>query len=193
MADDPLDTLDPDLVSRLRRLRLLALDVDGVLTDGRMTYAASGWSSNWARMESKSFHVHDGLGLSLLLKTPVEVALLSARKSAVVRWRARDLGIRHVVQDARDKGAALRGLAKRLRTDLTAVAYMGDDLHDLPALMLAGVAFAPHDARPEVREEADYVTSRRAGRGAVREVVELIMRAQGTWQAAIDRYRGQAK
>jgi len=188
MPRDRLDAIDPSLVDRLRAIRLLVLDVDGVLTDGRMIYGAGTTGPHGL----KFFNVHDGFGISLLLRTEVEAALLSARKSAIANWRAKALGIRHVIQNARDKGAALRELAKKLGIDLTAVAYMGDDLNDLPALMLAGVAFAPHNARPEVREQADYVTRRRAGHGAVREVVELIMRAQGTWQAAIDRYRGQA-
>lgn len=188
MDRDPLAGLDPTLVARLRAVRLLVLDVDGVLTDGRMIYAES-----TSGEELKFFNVHDGFALSLLLKAGVDVALLSARKSEIVRARAKDIGIRHVVQKASDKGAALRALAKRLRVDLTAVAYMGDDLNDLPALMLAGVAFAPHNARPEARDQAHYVTSRRAGHGAVREAAELIMRAQDTWQAAVERYRAQAQ
>lgn len=159
-----------ELLVRLRGIRLLALDVDGVLTDGRILIAADG-------QESKQFHVRDGLGLRAVMDQGIEVAILSGRRAPVVEHRMRELGITRLQQGVADKGAALRELAATLGLQTGAVAFVGDDLIDLPAMACAGLGIAVQDAEPAVLEAADWVTERRGGQGAVREVCDLLLAA----------------
>lgn len=159
-------------------VRLLALDVDGVLTDGGLLYDGQGG-------ESKQFHVQDGQALRFLLDQGLEVALISGRTSAAVATRARELGIRHVHQGIKDKPAALAALLQELGLGLPQVAYMGDDLPDLRVMRQVGFSAAPADARPEVRQAARLVTQAAGGRGAVRELAEHLLRAQGRWSAVL--------
>lgn len=155
----------------LAAIRLLGLDVDGVLTDGRLWYGAHGELI-------KAFHVHDGLGLKRILAAGIEVVVISARSSAMVERRLDDLGIATRVQGCTDKGAALRTVIAERGLSAAAVAYMGDDLPDLAAYAVAGTRIAPSNATQPVLDAADWVTSRRGGEGAVREVCEALLAAR---------------
>lgn len=157
---------------RAAAVRLLVLDVDGVLTDGRLYFDADGEAF-------KVFDVRDGHGIKLLREAGIEVAILSARRSPIVERRARELGIAQVIQGAADKGAALAGLLRALQVSPDQCAYVGDDWPDLPALAQAGFAATVADAVPEVRRAAHWASSAAGGRGAVRELAEFILRAQG--------------
>ncbi len=163
------------------QIRLLAMDVDGVLTDG-VLYQSSGGD------EMKAFHVRDGMGIALALRAGLEVAFVTARSSEVMRRRAAELKVPHLLQGVRDKRAAVRDLAERLGLPPEAVAFIGDDLNDLPAFSWCGLPVAVADAPERVRAAAAWVTGAPGGRGAVREVVERILSAQGSLEAAIDRY-----
>ena len=160
-----------ELLSRLARVRLLGLDVDGVLTDGGLFYTESG-------EELKRFHVKDGQGLKLLMASGVEVAIISASRSQSTVHRARVLGIRHVFLGVEDKLTALVALCSVLDLSLDQVAYAGDDLNDLPVLRAVGVPLSVADGMPENRAAAVYVTSLNGGNGAVRELCDLICQAR---------------
>jgi len=160
---------------RAQRIKLLAMDVDGVLTDGAIIYAAA----SECEFEIKAFDVRDGLGIKLALRAGIHIAWLTGRKSDVVVRRARELGVATVTQGVRDKGAALRQIADQQGLALEEVAFIGDDLNDLPAMRFAGLAFAPADAVETARRAAHYVTEASGGRGAVREVIGMLLRAQG--------------
>jgi 3-deoxy-D-manno-octulosonate 8-phosphate phosphatase (KDO 8-P phosphatase) len=155
----------------LRRVRLLVLDVDGVLTDGRLFYGPKGESL-------KAFHVRDGFGIKQAANAGVTVAILSGRKSAAVASRARELGIRHVVQGASDKLVALRKLAKSRGVPLEECACVGDDTPDAPILEAAGLGIAVADAHPDALAAANLVTTRTGGHGAVREVCDWLVAAR---------------
>ena len=165
---------DPDLAARLGRIELLVLDVDGVLTDGGIVVDDHG-------VESKRFHVRDGAAIALWNKLGKRTAILSGRSAKCVDIRAAELGIRPVVQGSASKGEALRSMLADLDVRPEHVAFVGDDLADLPALAVAGFAACPADAAPEVRHAVDFVAAAGGGSGAVRAVVEVILRAQGTW------------
>jgi 3-deoxy-D-manno-octulosonate 8-phosphate phosphatase (KDO 8-P phosphatase) len=159
------------------------MDVDGTLTDGAITYAEDG--TEW-----KSFHSKDGLGIKLLAMAGIEAAIVTGRSSAVVARRAKELGIREVVQGAGDKVAAVRRLRERLGVPATAVAYAGDDLSDLPAMRAAAFSAAPADAAPEVRGAATFVSRLGGGRGAVREAIEALLRREGRWERVLAAFEG---
>ena len=161
-----------ELKAIARRIRLLALDVDGVLTDGRIHYSGEG-------EEMKSFSILDGLGIKLVRHCGTQVAIITARRSGAVERRARELGIDHCVQGREDKLEALRELLAGTGLTLAETAYMGDDLPDVPIFMRCGFAVAVPHAMPSVREHAHYVTAREGGHGAVRELAEFILAAQG--------------
>jgi len=160
------------IAARLAALELLVCDVDGVLTDGRLDYGPEGEG------DRKTFHVRDGLGLRRLLDAGIEVAWITARGGAAVERRARELGIRHLVQGSRDKAAALAELAMRLGIAASAIAYVGDDEVDRDAMRAVGLAIAPADASPEIRAIAAWVTTIPGGRGAVREICDAILAAR---------------
>jgi 3-deoxy-D-manno-octulosonate 8-phosphate phosphatase (KDO 8-P phosphatase) len=171
----------PDLKEKIRKIKLLVLDVDGVMTDGSIVYDDSG-------LESKAFDVKDGHGIKLLERGGVKTALLTGRTSNVVEHRAKDLGIELVYQGCKDKGKAFEELLSRTSLDAGEVAFVGDDLVDLPVLKRAGLSVTVPDAVEEVKGRVDYVTQRPGGRGAVREVVEVILKAQGKWEGLIEGY-----
>jgi 3-deoxy-D-manno-octulosonate 8-phosphate phosphatase (KDO 8-P phosphatase) len=163
-------------VSRGRRprwaaVRALVTDVDGVLTDGGLYYAENG-------DELKRFDVRDGQGLVLLREAGLLTAIVTRKRTALVRRRARDLGIVEVHQNVTDKAAVLADLLARHRLAAAAVCYVGDDVGDLPAMRAAGVSVAVADAVPPVRRAATYITRARAGHGAIREVCDLILSAR---------------
>jgi 3-deoxy-D-manno-octulosonate 8-phosphate phosphatase (KDO 8-P phosphatase) len=159
---------------RASRIRLLVLDVDGVLTDGGLVYCASG-------EETKRFNVHDGLALVAARKAGLQIAVLSSRASAAVTRRMTELGVSEVHQGVGDKAGALAALCKRLGIPTSAVAMMGDDLPDLAALGQVGLALAPANAVAEVKRAAHWVARRRGGDGAVREAVEMLLKARRAW------------
>jgi 3-deoxy-D-manno-octulosonate 8-phosphate phosphatase (KDO 8-P phosphatase) len=154
-----------------RAIRLLVLDVDGVLTDGRLYYGPRGEAL-------KAFHVHDGHGIVELQRAGVAVAVISGRRSPMVSRRCRELGIRHVFQGAGDKLPVLERLLKRLDLRAAECACVGDDLPDLALIERVGLSFAVADAVPAVRARADRITRARGGRGAVREVCEQLLRGR---------------
>jgi 3-deoxy-D-manno-octulosonate 8-phosphate phosphatase (KDO 8-P phosphatase) len=169
------------LTTRAGRVRLLLLDVDGVLTDGIITIAGDG-------NEAKRFDIKDGAAIVWAQRLGLRVGLLSARPSPVTTRRAAELRIRIVVETSQPKIAAYEQLLRRLKLADADVAYMGDDLLDLPVLRRAGLALAPADAAADVRRQVHHVTAARGGRGAVREAVELILQAQGRWQPFVDEW-----
>ena len=159
----------------------MIFDVDGVLTDGTLWYGSAG-------DELKSFHAFDGHGMKMLAAAGVPCALLSGRKSRAVAARARELGIRHVLQGIDEKLAAFQGLLKKMKLKSQQAGFMGDELVDLPVLTRCGFACAPREAPQDVRSRVHYVAATPAGRGAVREVCELVMRAQGSLERAVQGY-----
>lgn len=170
-----------DLPGRLRELRLMIFDVDGVLTDGTLYLGDAG-------TEMKAFNVRDGHGLKMLKESGVEVALLSARRSHAVERRAAELGIALVEQGATNKGTVFDALLARTRVPLSAAGYMGDDVVDLPVLIRCRFGSSVPEAPEAVRGRVHYVTRAPGGRGAVREVCDLIMQAQNTLEQAIARH-----
>ncbi|TLF49643.1 HAD family hydrolase [Halomonas urmiana] len=177
--DPPL--LDSQLVDRLRRVRLLALDVDGVLTDGRLYFQTDG-------VEIKAFHTLDGHGIKLLQRAGIVVALITGRDSPMVSRRAAALGIQHVFQGAEKKLTVLRELCARLEMELDQVAYCGDDMPDVAAIRRAGVGISVPGAPSYIRKHADWVTEAVGGHGAVREICDTLLQAQGHWDAVLDTY-----
>ncbi len=167
-----------DIQSRARRLRLLLLDVDGVLTDGTISVTGAG-------EERQPFFVRDGSAIVWAQEAGLDVGLLSGRASPAAARRAAELRITVVLQGERDKRAAFDRLAATRGLQADQIAYMGDDLMDLPVLQMAGLSAAPGDACDEVRRQVHYVTQAAGGRGAVREFIELILRGQGRWDALV--------
>ena len=161
----------PEVLARAARIRLACFDVDGTLTDGRLYIAADG-------TETKAFHVHDGLGLSLLRRAGITVAFVTARTSPAAEIRARDLGV-EAHTGIRDKLACVEGLRARLGLAAAEVAFMGDDLTDLAVLAAAGLAAAPADAQPAVLAHVHWQSVHRGGEGAAREFCELVLAARG--------------
>jgi 3-deoxy-D-manno-octulosonate 8-phosphate phosphatase (KDO 8-P phosphatase) len=172
------------LAARLQRVKLLAMDVDGVLTDGTIFLSASG-------EEFKGFFSRDGLGLKGLHLAGLHSAFVTARGSPTVARRAAELGVRDVVLNSANKGQALRQLSARRGLELAECAFIGDDLQDLPAMVLAGVAFAVNGAPEEVRARADVTTRARGGEGAVREVIDRLLKAQGKFAAVLRHFLEQ--
>jgi 3-deoxy-D-manno-octulosonate 8-phosphate phosphatase (KDO 8-P phosphatase) len=162
-------------------LRLLALDVDGVLTDGRIVYGNDG-------EELKAFNIRDGLGIKLAQRGGLQVAIITGRDSAIVSRRAAELGIEIVVQGREDKLVALRELCDELGIPLVACAYMGDDLPDLAAIRAAGMGLTVSDAAAAVLDAADWVSARPGGAGAVREACEMILAARGDLERVLADY-----
>jgi 3-deoxy-D-manno-octulosonate 8-phosphate phosphatase (KDO 8-P phosphatase) len=160
------------LKAKLKRVRLVLLDVDGVLTDGGLFHGNSG-------DELKRFDVKDGAGIYLAQLRGLEVGVLTGKSSALVQRRAEELQMRRVVQGAMHKAPALQEMLSDGTYSLSEVAYMGDDILDLPVIRMVGCSACPSDAHEEVRKRVSYVCSRPGGHGAVREFLELILRAQG--------------
>lgn len=178
-------TISPELKQRLQNIKLLVLDVDGVMTDGGLTIGDDG-------QEYKTFHAHDGLGMKLLRATGVELAIITGRTSNVVKKRAESTGVGHFYQGAEDKLAAFNDLIKTCNLDAQQCAFMGDDVVDLPPMLKSGLAIAVPAAPALVLAHAHYVTTKSGGFGAVREVCELIMQAQGSFDAQMQQFLTQA-
>ncbi|MGD9945756.1 MAG: KdsC family phosphatase [Burkholderiaceae bacterium] len=174
-----------ELQRRAAAIGLVALDVDGTLTDGRILIGPAGEAM-------KAFSVHDGFGLTLLREAGVKLAIVTARQSAIVELRAAELRLDAVQQGVRDKGAALMALCERFGLPPARAAFVGDDWGDLRAMAVAGLAASVADAAPEVRARAHWVSQHPGGRGAVREFAEFLLRARGGFNAALARYLGAA-
>ncbi len=170
-----------DILQKAAQIRLVVFDVDGVLTDGSLFIGDDG-------QEYKAFHSRDGLGMKLLKRSGVEIGIITARTSNVVRHRMESLGIKHVYQGRMEKFPALEEIIADLDLQLDQVAYVGDDLIDLPVMRQVGLAIAVQDAHPLARQHAHWQTPHNGGRGAARDVCELIMQAQGTLDAQFAEY-----
>jgi 3-deoxy-D-manno-octulosonate 8-phosphate phosphatase (KDO 8-P phosphatase) len=166
---------------RLIKIKLLILDVDGVMTDGRIIFDSNG-------VESKFFNVKDGHGIKLLQRAGVEVGIISGRESQVVANRATELGIVQVYQKSLDKLVPYRQMLEATGLSDEQVAFMGDDIIDIPLLKRVGFAAAPADAVAEVLPFAHFVAKNRGGWGAVRELCDMILKGQGSWESVTSRY-----
>lgn len=160
-----------ELKERLKKIKLLILDVDGVLTDGSIVYSSNG-------EEIKTFNVHDGYGIEILRQEGIPVAIITGRISQIVEKRAKDLKIEDLIQGTIDKVPAAESFARKYNITFEEIAFMGDDLFDIPLLQRVGFSCAPKNARKEVKRIVHYVTKKEGGKGAVREVIDMILEAQ---------------
>jgi 3-deoxy-D-manno-octulosonate 8-phosphate phosphatase (KDO 8-P phosphatase) len=170
-----------DILAKAAQIKLIIFDVDGVLTDGSLFIGDDG-------EEYKAFHSRDGHGMKMLHATGVEIGIITGRTSNVVRHRMASLGIQHVYQGQLEKLPAFQQVTTKLGIDPQQVAYVGDDVVDLPILTRAGLAVAVADAHPLVKRHAHWITPCGGGRGAARDICELIMEAQGTLDASLQHY-----
>ena len=176
-----MDKASPEVVERAAQVRRVLLDVDGVRTDGRLYMGSNGY-------DGRCFHVRDGQGIRTGQRGGLLFGIVSGRESNVVTERASELYITEVHQGVYDKLACLEEILQRLQLPEKAICFMGDDLVDVPVMRRVGLAAAPADASAEAREAAHYVATRGGGRGAVREVVDLVLRAAGKWDQVTERY-----
>jgi len=170
-----------DIEHRARRVKLLLMDCDGVLTDGRLWLTADG-------DEQKAFHARDGQGISLLHRAGLKTGIISGRKSSAVERRAQELKMSYVRQYAKDKIKALEEILAEAEVSADECAYIGDDVADIPVMRRVGFAVAVADAVEETKAAAHYVTNLNGGHAAVREVTDLILEAQGRWEELMQRY-----
>jgi len=193
---------------RARKIKLMLFDVDGVMTDGTIWLfpaptGAQRSTDDQARVhadkggfgiisqsviEAKGFHAHDGSGMSMARIGGLKLGIITKRISETVALRARDLKLEHVYQGAHDKVSAFEEILQKEHLSANQAAYVGDDVIDLPVMRRCGLAIATANAREEVKAEAHYVTRHRGGEGACRDAVEYILRAQGTWEEAVNKY-----
>ncbi len=166
---------------RAKRIKVVIFDVDGVMTDGGLGLGDDG-------LEFKTFHSQDGLGMKLLKNTGISMGIVTGRKSQLVIKRAENTGIKHIYQGVEDKLEAFYSLIQDLKVLPEECAFMGDDVVDIPPMRRCGLAVTVPHAMPLVKEYAHYVTTREAGRGAVRELCELIMKAQGTFDSQMNQF-----
>lgn len=170
-----------EIIARAQNIKLLILDVDGVLSDGRIYLNEQG-------IESKAFHVHDGLGIKLLQQAGVVVAVISSRSTPIVSVRMTNLGVKYIYQGRENKLAAFNELLGLLSLKPEQVAYAGDDLVDIPLLRRAGLAIAVANANTAIMPYSHWITKVEGGKGAVREICEFILTAQDKWQNALAKY-----
>ncbi len=175
------NALDANIVQKAKKIKLLLLDVDGVLTDGRIIYDSKG-------RDAKFFDVHDGLGVYLLRRAGIPTILITAKDSKAIRPRARDMRVAEVFANISPKSAVLERILKKYRLSAEEICFMGDDLVDLCLMNKVGLAVAVFNAAPEIKQTASYITIRHGGRGAVREVSELILKSQGRWKEMVGLY-----
>jgi len=173
--------LKEELKSNARKVKLLMLDVDGVLTDGRIIYDSRGH-------DMKFFDVHDGMGVYLLKKAGVPTILITAKGSRAIKPRAKDMRVDAVFADVYPKSSVLDKILNKYKVQAEEVCFVGDDLVDLCLMKRVGFPVAVFNACPEIKQNASYVTLRQGGRGAVREIAELILKAQGRWQEMVGLY-----
>ena len=169
-----------ELSARIKDIQILLMDVDGVLTDGKVWFVPDG-----ELVEVKAFHVLDGFGIVLAHRAGLKTGIVSARSSPGVQKRAEELSIDFIHLGARDKKTVLDEIVQKSGVEAARICFIGDDVVDLPAMTRVGFSVAVSNAAPEVRSRAAYVTDASGGNGAVREVIELILKAQGKWDGAI--------
>jgi 3-deoxy-D-manno-octulosonate 8-phosphate phosphatase (KDO 8-P phosphatase) len=177
--------------ARAKKIKLLLLDVDGVMTDGTfflIPVSGSAAANNNGEIEVKGFHAHDGTAFSLARLAGIKTGLITKRVSETVRLRARDLKIEYVYQGVGDKLLALKEILQKANLRAEEVAYVGDDVIDLPVMRNCGLAFAVANAREDVKDEAHVITDHKGGEGAVRDAVEYILKAQGSLARCVDAY-----
>ncbi len=163
--------MNSELNNKFKQIKLIIFDVDGVLTDGKIVLGEDG-------NEYKSFHVHDGLGMVMLLQSEIDIAIITARSSQIVASRMKSLGVKHLYQGQHDKELAYKDLKQKSKLDDKEIAYLGDDIIDLPAMKHCGLKLAVQNAHPSLKQISDYVTEKEGGNGAAREVCELLLQAQ---------------
>jgi 3-deoxy-D-manno-octulosonate 8-phosphate phosphatase (KDO 8-P phosphatase) len=173
--------MDERLVNKIEQINLLILDVDGVLTDGKIIIDDLG-------NETKHFNVRDGHGIKLLIRCGIDVYFLTGRRSKVVEHRAVELGIKGLYQGCKNKGKKLDWIIREKGLSGDEIAYIGDDIVDIPVFRKVGLSVAVVDACEDVKKVSDYVTDKKGGEGAVREVCEIILKTQGKWSDAVSRY-----
>ena len=169
------------LTASLQKIKLLALDVDGVLTDGTIYISPAG-------EVFKGFNAKDGMGISCALRNNLQIAVITGRQSPIVERRCEELGIKLFMQGVKDKRLALQKMAQELGLTREDIAYMGDDLNDIPAFKASGLNFVPADGSIEVLAVADIITKAKGGRGAVREAITMILAAQDNWEQIVNSY-----
>jgi len=169
------------LQEKARKIKLLLLDVDGVLTDGRIIYDSRGH-------DMKFFDVHDGLGVYLLHRAGIQTILITAKGSRSIKPRARDMRVAEVIADVSPKSAALEKILKKYKITPDEICFVGDDLVDLCLMKRVGLAVAVFNAAAEIKQTATYITIRSGGRGAVREVAELLLKSKGKWGETLKKY-----
>jgi 3-deoxy-D-manno-octulosonate 8-phosphate phosphatase (KDO 8-P phosphatase) len=172
------------VIEKAKKIKLLILDVDGVMTDGRIILGDDG-------KELKFFDVKDGHGIKLAHQAGLTTAIISGRESRLVSFRAKELGIKIVYQNIHDKSGICEEIMKEKGFSHDEVAYIGDDIVDLSIMNKVGLSIAVADALPYVKDAADLVTAERGGRGAVREAIEFILKAQGRWERLFEEYSGR--
>lgn len=170
--------------NKIADIRLLAMDVDGVLTSGDIIYADNA-------IEVKVFNIHDGLALALSKNAGLLTAIITGRSSSAIERRAAELKIDDVIQDVKLKSLAVKSLCAKYSLDKKNIAFVGDDINDIPAFSEAGFRIAVANASDDLKLKADYVTSKHGGKGAIREVIELILRTQGKWDTAMNAFLQQ--
>lgn len=170
-----------EIVEKAKKIKLLILDIDGVLSDNRLHYGDEG-------VEYKSFFTRDGHGMVMLQKSGIEIGIITGRKSKLIDIRMKDLKVKHVYQGVPDKLPHFLELVERLQLSFDEIAYVGDDILDLPILMRVGLAMAPKDADKEVLSRVMFTSKFNGGQGCVREVCELLLKSQGLWQKQMDFY-----
>lgn len=173
--------LKKEIQGKLKKIKMLVLDIDGVMTDGSIIMDSDG-------REMKNFNVRDGHGLVMIQRHGIQVAILTGRTSAVVDHRARDLKITEVYQGALNKKEIFAQILKKNNLTPDTIAYMGDDIVDIPVLKMVGFSVAVADALDLVKKTVDYITVNRGGQGAVREICEMLLMAQGYWPEVAARY-----
>lgn len=169
------------LTASLQKIKLLALDVDGVLTDGTIYISPAG-------EVFKGFNAKDGMGISCALRNNLQIAVITGRQSPIVERRCEELGIKLFMQGVKDKRLALQQMAQKLGLTREEIAYMGDDLNDIPAFKASGLSLVPADGSIEVLAVADIITKAKGGCGAVREAITMILAAQDNWEQIVNSY-----
>ena len=180
--------LSPEqLYQKAKNIQLVALDMDGTLTDGSINISSEGELF-------KRFNAKDGLGITTAVRHGLRVAVITGRKGAIVQRRAEELGIAEdVLSGISAKKQALQALAEKYNLSLDEIAFMGDDLNDLSALQAAGLSAAPADAAEDVKQKADFIAPHKGGKGAVRDLLELILKARGVWNVIVKEYTEEGK
>jgi YrbI family 3-deoxy-D-manno-octulosonate 8-phosphate phosphatase len=171
----------PAVIEAAKKIKLIAFDVDGVLTDGKISYTSSG-------EEIKSFNVRDGHAIKMALRAELTIAVITGRESPIVQRRCKELGIELLYQGIKDKKLSLGDIKGRTGFEASEISFMGDDIVDLPVMMSVGLGCSPSDAAEEVRQRSDLVTRAPGGNGAARELILLVLKAQGLYDKVMERY-----